>query len=491
MKLVSEIGVGTIAAGVSKGKADHLLISGYEGGTGASPQTSIKHAGLPMELGIAETQQVLVMNDLRGRIRVQTDGQLKTGRDVVIAGMLGADEFGFATIALVAMGCILLRKCHLNTCSVGIATQDPKLRELFAGKPAHVVNFFTFLAEEVRGIMAELGFRTFNELIGRVDMLETQDVIDHWKAKGLDLTNILHKPDVSESAPIHHCGTQDHGLGKALDNRLIESCLEALEHKTPVNFDCAIRNINRTVGTMLSSEIARRYGLPGLPDDTIQIRFQGSAGQSFGAFLANGVTFRLEGDANDYVGKGLSGGRMIIYPPKGSRFVPEENIIVGNVVLYGAIKGEVYFRGLAGERFAVRNSGASAVVEGIGDHGCEYMTGGRVVVLGRTGRNFAAGMSGGIAYIWDRDGDFRTRCNPGMVELFPVEEEADVDELRHLIGNHEKYTNSTVAKSILANWNMVLPQFVKVYPTDYRRVLEEAARAKEEKPEQALIEEGN
>lgn len=478
VKLVSEIGVGTVAAGVSKGKADHVLISGYEGGTGASPQTSIKHAGLPMELGIAETQQVLVMNDLRGRIRVQTDGQLKTGRDVVIAGMLGADEFGFATIALVTMGCILLRKCHLNTCSVGIATQDKELRKKFEGSPEHVVTYFTFLAEEIREIMAELGFKKFDDLVGRVDKLETQDVVDHWKAEGLDLSNILHKPDVPKDIPIRHVSRQDHGLEKALDNKLIESCIEALDNKIFTSFDCKIKNINRTVGTMLSSEIARRYGLAGLPEDCIDIKFHGSAGQSFGAFLANGVRFTLEGDANDYVGKGLSGGKIIIYPPKKAPFVPEENIIVGNVVLYGAILGEAYFRGLAGERFAVRNSGATAVVEGVGDHGCEYMTGGRVVVLGRTGRNFAAGMSGGIAYVWDMDGDFEKRCNKELVDLFPVEAKEDIAELKKMIEKHFEYTKSTVAKRVLDNWNSILPQFVKVYPRDYRLVIEEANKAK-------------
>lgn len=479
VKLVAEIGVGTVAAGVSKGKADHVLISGYEGGTGASPQTSIKHAGLPMEIGIAETQQVLVMNDLRGRIRVQTDGQLKTGRDVVITAMLGADEFGFATIPLVTMGCIMLRKCHLNTCSVGIATQDKDLRKKFTGKPEHVVNYFTFVAEEVREIMAELGFRKFDDLIGRVDALEAQEVVGHWKAKGIDLTNILHKPDVPDYVATHHVGKQDHALEKALDNSLIESCHEAIENKRSVKFNSKIHNTNRTVGTTLSSEIARRYGLAGLAEDTIQIRFCGSAGQSFGAFLAHGVTFTLEGDANDYTGKGLSGGKMIIFPPKDSTFVPEENIIVGNVVLYGAIRGEAFFRGVAGERFAVRNSGAHTVVEGIGDHGCEYMTGGCVVVLGSTGRNFAAGMSGGIAYVWDRDGHFKIQCNKGMVDLFHVEEKVDIEELKGLIEKHAKYTGSTVAESVLKNWNITLPQFVKVYPQDYRRILEEEARLKE------------
>ena len=478
VKLVAEIGVGTVAAGVSKGKSDHVLISGFEGGTGASPQTSIKHAGLPMELGIAETQQVLVMNDLRGRIRVQTDGQLKTGRDVVIAAMLGADEFGFATTSLVAMGCILLRKCHLNTCSVGIATQDPELRKKFEGKPEHVTNFFTFIAEEVREIMAEQGFRKFEDMVGRVDMLDTKETIDHWKAKGIDLTNILHRADVPPEIAIRHVAKQDHGLEKALDKRLIESCQEAINNKTPVKFDCKIQNTNRTVGTMLSSEIARRYGLAGLPDDTIQIKFEGSAGQSFGAFLAHGISLTLEGEANDYVGKGLSGGRLVIYPPKNASFIPEENIIVGNVVLYGAISGEVYFRGLAGERFAVRNSGAHAVVEGAGDHGCEYMTGGRVVVLGPTGRNFAAGMSGGIAYVWDKDNVFQKNCNTGMVDLFPVQDPKDILELRYLIEKHVKYTQSTVAENVLKNWDSVLPQFIKVYPRDYRRVLEEAEAIK-------------
>ncbi|MCK5013896.1 MAG: glutamate synthase large subunit [Candidatus Omnitrophica bacterium] len=483
VKLVSEVGVGTIAAGVSKGKADHLLISGYEGGTGASPQTSIKHAGLPMELGIAETQQVLVMNDLRGRIRVQTDGQLKTGRDVVIAGMLGADEFGFATMALVSMGCILLRKCHLNTCSVGIATQDKELRKRFAGQPGHVVNFFTFIAEEVREIMAGLGFRKFEDLIGRVNMLETRDVIDHWKAKGIDLTNILHRADVSKNTPIHHVGKQEHDLDDVLDRRLIESCEDAIDSRKPRQFDCKIKNTNRAVGTMLSGEIARRYGLAGLPENTIRIKFIGSAGQSFGAFLACGVTFTLAGDANDYVGKGLSGGRLIIRPSNKATFVPEENILVGNVVLYGAISGEAYFKGVAGERFCVRNSGANAVVEGVGDHGCEYMTGGRVVVLGRTGRNFAAGMSGGIAYVWDSDGEFKTRCNMGMVDLFPVEEGKDIDELRELIENHHRLTESAVAKRILENWENILPEFVKVYPNDYRRIVE---GVQERKPEENL-----
>ena len=475
VKLVSEIGVGTIAAGVSKGKADHVLISGFEGGTGASPQTSIKHAGLPMELGIAETQQVLVMNDLRGRIRVQTDGQLKTGRDVVIAAMLGADEFGFSTTALITVGCIMLRKCHLNTCSVGVATQDPELRKKFAGRPEYVVNFFTFLAEEVRQIMAELGFRKFEDMVGRVDMLDTRETIDHWKAKGVDLTNILHRPDVPKGVSKYHSSTQDHGLEKALDNTLITQCLQAIEGQTPVKIESRIRNINRTVGTMLSSLVARKYGLAGLPDDTIQIKFKGSAGQSFGAFLAHGISLTLEGEANDYVGKGLSGGRIVVFPPQASQYVPEENMIAGNVVLYGAVMGEAFFRGLVGERFAVRNSGASTVVEGVGDHGCEYMTGGRVVVIGPTGRNFAAGMSGGIAYVWDYSGLLKKNHNPGMVDLFPVQDPKDISELKDLIEKHFKYTQSSVAEGLLKDWPKVLGQFVKVYPRDYRRVLEEAA----------------
>lgn len=480
VKLVAEIGVGTVAAGVSKGKSDHVLISGYAGGTGASPQTSIKHAGLPMELGIAETQQVLVMNDLRGRIRVQADSQMRTGRDVVITALLGADEFGFATIALVTMGCMMLRKCHQNACSVGIATQDPSLRKKFEGKPEHVVNYFMFVAEEIREIMAELGFHKFDEMIGRVDMLETHDVINHWKAKGIDLAHILHKPDVPKHVATHHCESQDHGLEKALDNDLIKRCQPAIEKKETVNFDVDIINTNRTVGTMLSSRIAKKYGLAGLPEDTIRIRFKGSAGQSFGAFLSHGVTFTLEGDANDYLGKGLSGGKIIVYPPAGSTFVPEENILVGNVLLYGGICGEAYFRGVAGERFGVRNSGVHAVVEGVGDHCCEYMTGGRIVVLGPTGRNFAAGMSGGIAYVWDKEGDFKVRFNDGMAELFPVERPQDVKELREMIEKHFTYTQSAVAEDILTRWDKALPQFVKVYPVDYRRVVEQQEAALED-----------
>lgn len=472
VKLVSEVGVGTIAAGVAKGKADHILISGFEGGTGASPLTSIKHAGLPLELGLAEVQQVLIMNDLRERVRIQADGQLKTGRDVVIAALLGADEFGFATSALISMGCVLQRNCHLNSCSVGIATQDKELRKMFKGEPEHVINFFSFIGEEVREIMAELGFKTFEEIIGRVDLLETDELVDHWKAKGLNLTSVLHKPDVPYSKPVRHAARQDHELRKALDNRLISACRKSLERKEPVRFSVDINNTNRTVGTMLSSYIAKKYGLNGLKEDTIQIDFIGTAGQSFGAFLANGITFYLEGDANDYVGKGLSGGKIIIIPQENSGYKAEKNIIVGNVVLYGAVLGEMYINGQAGERFAVRNSGATAVVEGIGDHGCEYMTGGRVVVLGDVGKNFAAGMSGGIAYIWDKSRSFRSFYNSEMVELFELDNKDDQKELKTLIEKHYQYTNSEVAKEILTNWEDNLKSFIKVYPNDYRRVVE-------------------
>ncbi len=487
VKLVAEVGVGTVAAGVSKGKSDHVLISGYDGGTGASPQTSIKHAGLPWELGLAETQQTLVLNDLRGRIRVQTDGQLKTGRDVTIACLLGADEFGFSTSALIATGCILLRKCHLNTCSVGIATQDPELRKQFTGKPEHVVNFFTFIAQEVREIMAELGFRTMAEMTGRVDMLETDEAVTHWKTSGLDFTDILHRPDVPEHVAIRHVEKQNHGLEKALDNQLLELCKESISSAKKIKIDnFPIQNINRTVGTILSSEIAKKWELKGLPNDTIEIHFTGSAGQSFGAFLAHGVTFYLEGDSNDYLAKGISGGKIIVYPSKQAKFIPEQNIIVGNVLLYGAISGEVYIRGIAGERFAVRNSGAHAVVEGTGDHGCEYMTGGRVVVLGPTGRNFAAGMSGGITYVWDPNQNFKSLCNTGMVELFPVSEIEDISELKQLIENHYKYTMSTVAQKLLNNWNTSLSQFIKVYPIDYKRVIEEAKKASQSKEKELV-----
>jgi len=476
VKLVAEVGVGTVAAGVAKGKADVVLISGHDGGTGASPQTSIKHAGLPWELGLAETQQVLVENDLRGRICVETDGQLKTGRDVVIAALLGAEEFGFASSALVAAGCIMMRVCHLNTCPVGVATQDPRLREKFTGKPEHVVNYMMFLAQEVREVMAELGFRTINEMVGRVDILDTREAIDHWKARGLDLSPILRRPDVGPEIATHCVELQDHGIEKALDNQLIELSRDAIEHKTPVVIEMAIRNVNRTVGTMLSAEISRRWGEEGLPAGTISLRFHGSGGQSFGAFMASGIDVHLVGDANDYFGKGMSSGRMVVVPPPESTFVPEENSIVGNVALYGATGGEVYLRGMAGERFAVRNSGAKAVVEGVGDHGCEYMTGGIVVVLGETGRNFAAGMSGGIAYVLDERSMFAGHCNAGMVSLGPVPEE-DGAILEALVRQHLELTESAVAARLLASWQESLAKFVRVMPVDYARVLAERRAA--------------
>ncbi|MGZ4821686.1 MAG: glutamate synthase large subunit [Terriglobales bacterium] len=472
VKLVAEVGVGTVAAGVSKAHADVVLISGDSGGTGASPLSSMKHAGIPWELGLAETQQVLVMNDLRGRIRVQTDGKLQTGRDVTIAALLGAEEFGFATAPLVAMGCVMMRKCHLNTCSVGIATQDPLLRKQFTGQPEHVIQYFFFVAEQVREVMASLGFRTVDEMIGRVDMLEMKPAIDHWKARGLDYSAILHNPEVPGRVARRCLQQQDHGLQQALDYQLIESARPALENRSPVQVSLPIRNVHRTVGAMLSGEIARRYGSEGLPDDTIHCRFTGSAGQSFGAFLAKGITLTLEGDANDYVGKGLSGGRIVIYPPRDSRFVAEENILVGNVVLYGATSGEAFFNGMAGERFAVRNSGATAVVEGIGDHGCEYMTKGLVVVLGKCGRNFAAGMNGGIAYVLDEKGDFASRrCNLAGVDLEPVLDPEDAGLLRAVISRHAKATGSPKAKDVLRHFAELLPRFIKIFPHEYKRVL--------------------
>ncbi|MGA3125530.1 MAG: glutamate synthase large subunit [Candidatus Korobacteraceae bacterium] len=471
VKLVAEVGVGTVAAGVAKAHADVVLISGDSGGTGASPISSIKHAGIPWELGLAETQQVLLLNDLRSRIRVQTDGKLQTGRDVVIAAMLGAEEFGFATTPLVALGCIMMRKCHLNTCPVGIATQDPVLRARFAGQPEHVVNFFFFLAEQVRDYMARLGFRTFDEMVGRVDHLEARLASEHWKAKGIDLSTILYSPALPHRVARHCIHSQDHGLHQALDHELLTAVKPALDEAKPVDVSFKIRNVHRTVGTMLSGEVARRYGAEGLPDETIRLRFNGSAGQSFGAFLAKGISMTLEGDANDYVGKGLSGGRIIVYPPRESRFRPEENIVVGNVVLYGATSGEAYFSGVAGERFAVRNSGATAVVEGVGDHGCEYMTGGVVVVLGACGRNFAAGMSGGIAYVYDERGDFHEKsCNLASVDLEPVMGADDVRIVTALVEEHVRRTASPQAKRILANWTSVLSHFVKVYPHELKRV---------------------
>jgi glutamate synthase (NADPH/NADH) large chain len=493
VKLVSEVGVGTVAAGVSKAKSDHVTISGHDGGTGASPWSSIKHAGTPWELGLAETQQTLVLNRLRGRIAVQVDGQIKTGRDVVIGAILGADEFGFATAPLVVSGCIMMRKCHLNTCPVGVATQDPVLRKKFSGKPEYVVNYFFLVAEEARELMAKLGVRKFNDLIGRADLLDKKKGIEHWKARGLDFSRIFHTPDMPAEVARYRSESQNHGLEKALDNRLIQLSQAALERGEKVSIDMPIRNGNRTVGTMLSNEIARRYGHEGLPDGTIHARFAGSAGQSFGAFLAKGVTLEVIGDTNDYCGKGLSGGRIIVSPSPKFRGEPTENIITGNVVLYGAIAGEAYFRGVAGERFAVRNSGAIAVVEGVGDHGCEYMTGGTVAVLGLTGRNFAAGMSGGIAYVLDLDGEFAKRCNVAMVDLEPLLSESEqhgkvarhlwhrgeTDEavLKDLLDRHAKLTGSRRAREILEKWADHRARFVKVFPKEYRRALGELAGA--------------
>ena len=473
VKLVSEVGVGTVAAGVAKAHADKVLISGDSGGTGASPLSSIKYAGVPWELGLAETHQTLVLNDLRGRIRVETDGQMKTGRDVAIATLLGAEEFGFATAPLIVEGCIMMRKCHLNTCPVGIATQDPMLRKKFAGQPEHIVNFFFFVAEELRQIMAKLGFRTINEMVGRVDKLKIHKAVDHWKAKGLDLTPLLQTPNVGAEIPRYCVQKQDHGLAGVLDNKLIELCKPALEKKEKVTLDLPIRNVNRTVGTMLSSRVAKQYGLEGLPEDTITIKFSGSAGQSFGAFLSRGITLILEGESNDYLGKGLSGGKIVVFPPKQAIYVPEETILIGNTSLYGGTQGEAYCYGMAGERFAVRNSGVRAVVEGTGDHGCEYMTGGVVVVLGRTGRNFAAGMSGGVAFVLNEFDKFQSRCNFGMVELEKVKTAEDKKTLHQMITSHFMYTGSRNAKRILDSWESMLPKFEKVMPVDYKRVLEE------------------
>ncbi|MGA3259672.1 MAG: glutamate synthase large subunit [Bryobacteraceae bacterium] len=471
VKLVAEVGVGTVAAGVAKAHADVVLIAGDSGGTGASPLSSIRHAGIPWELGLAETHQVLVLNDLRGRIRVQTDGKLQTGRDVVIAALLGAEEFGFSTAPLVALGCIMMRKCHLNTCPVGVATQDPALRAKFRGTPEHVINFFFFIAEQVRGYMAQMGFRTFDEMVGRVDMLDPRTALDHWKAKGLDLSMLLYNPQVPLRIARRCVQAQDHGLDQALDYKLIDHARETIEGGEPIVIKLPIRNIHRTVGAMLSGEIARRHGSAGLPDGTIHFQFTGSAGQSFGAFLAHGVTLELEGDANDYVGKGLSGGKLIVYPPRASNFLPEENIVIGNVALYGATSGEAFLNGMAGERFAVRNSGATAVVEGLGDHGCEYMTNGLVVVLGKVGRNFAAGMSGGIAFVLDDKGDFADkRCNTAAVDLESVGE-ADAGLLHGLIYRHVESTASPRGKWILENWEQMVPKFVKVFPHEYKRVL--------------------
>jgi len=509
VKLVSEVGVGTVAAGVSKARADHVTISGYEGGTGASPLTSLTHAGSPWEIGLAETQQTLLLNDLRSRIAVQVDGGLRTGRDVAIGALLGADEFGFATAPLIAAGCIMMRKCHLNTCPVGVATQDPVLRARFVGQPEHVINYFFFVAEELRQIMAEMGFRTVQEMIGRVDRLDMKKAINHWKAKGVDLSRLLHQVPLKPGAALHHTEAQDHGLEKALDQELIAACQPAIEKGEAVVIDREIRNVNRTVGAMLSGRIAEKYGHAGLKPDTIRINFTGVAGQSFGAWLAHGVTLDLVGDANDYVGKGLSGGRVIVRQPGGVPRDPTENIIVGNTVLYGAIAGEAYFNGVAGERFAVRNSGAIAVVEGTGDHGCEYMTGGVVVVLGKTGRNFAAGMSGGIAYVYDEDGTFAQLCNTAMVDLEPLSAAVDEDDgslgdrpqqrpssvddygmggvlhhdaerLKILVERHKLHTGSARAAELLDRWDEALPKFVKVMPRDYRRALQQLDAEREE-----------
>jgi glutamate synthase domain-containing protein 2/glutamate synthase domain-containing protein 1/glutamate synthase domain-containing protein 3 len=481
VKLVSEVGVGTVAAGVAKAHADVVLISGDTGGTGASPLSSIKHAGLPWELGLAETQQVLLLNDLRSRIRVQTDGKLQTGRDVVIAALLGAEEFGFATMPLISMGCIMMRKCHLNTCAVGIATQDPVLRSRFTGTPEHVINFFFFIAEQMRQHMSRLGFSTVDEMVGRVDRIDAFIAHTHWKAKGIDLSQILYSPTLPSRVARRRTQAQDHGLNQALDHILIERSAAAFESKTPVTGSFSIRNVHRTVGAMLGGEIARRYGSAGLPDGTIHFKFRGSAGQSFGAFVPNGVTLELEGDANDYLGKGLSGGRIIAYPPKTSSFLPEESILVGNVVLYGATSGETFLNGIAGERFAVRNSGATAVVEGVGDHGCEYMTNGLVIVLGSTGRNFAAGMSGGTAYVYDDRGDFGSRrCNKASVDLEPLVDPADVEKVRGLLERHRDLTGSPRAAWVLEHWADAQPRFIKVFPHEYKRVLGVARAASTE-----------
>ncbi len=510
VKLVSEVGVGTVAAGVSKARSDHVTISGFEGGTGASPLTSISHAGSPWEIGLAETHQTLVLNRLRGRIAVQVDGGIRTGRDVVVGALLGADEFGFSTAPLIAAGCIMMRKCHLNTCPVGVATQDPELRRRFTGTPEHVINYFFFVAEEVRELMAQLGFRTFAEMIGESQRLDQRRAIEHYKARGIDLSRILAKPHAAPGAATHNSERQNHNLEKVLDRTLIEQAQPALAKRQPVRIDMPIRNIDRTVGAMLSGEVAKKYGHDGLPEDTISATFRGTAGQSFGAFLAHGISFELIGEANDYTGKGLSGGRLVVYPPADSGVVAEESIVIGNTVLYGAIAGECYFRGVAGERFAVRNSGAVAVIEGVGDHGCEYMTGGVVVCLGHTGRNFAAGMSGGIAYVLDEEGDFERRCNLAMVELEPIKAEDDslerlahqggdleahglvdvmrdmtrfdAERLHQLIEKHVHYTDSARGRLILENWDSYLPQFVKVMPVDYYRALREMELAQPADP---------
>jgi glutamate synthase (ferredoxin) len=471
VKLVAEGGVGTVAAGVAKAHSDVVLISGHDGGTGASPLTSLKHAGLPWELGLAETQQVLVLNKLRDRITVQVDGQLKTGRDVIIGALLGAEEFGFATAPLVVMGCVMMRVCHLNTCPVGIATQDPQLRAKFAGKPEFVENFFNFIAQEVRELMAQLGFRAIDEMIGRADCLDIEQAVDHWKANGLDLSPLLHVPDLPESVARRKVIGQDHGIDRAFDNELIARCRPALEDQQPVEFSSFIRNSDRTVGTMLGYEVTKRYGSAGLPDNTIRMTFAGSAGQSFGAFLPRGITMTLVGDANDGFGKGLSGGRLIAYPPLRSTFKSQENIILGNVAFYGATSGDAYISGVAGERFCVRNSGANVIVEGVGDHGCEYMTGGRAVILGRTGRNFAAGMSGGVAYVLDTDSQFERRCNREMVDLEPLVDEDDLEFVHVMLMKHITYTGSRYVAQLLDEWPQLQRRIIKVMPREYKKAL--------------------
>jgi glutamate synthase (NADPH/NADH) large chain len=476
VKLVAEVGVGTVAAGVAKAHSDVVLISGHDGGTGAAPLTSLKHAGIPWEIGLAETQQTLLANGLRDRIVVQVDGQLKTGRDVVIAALLGAEEYGFASAPLVVSGCIMMRVCHLDTCPVGIATQTPALRAKFSGKPEFVTTFFEYIAEEVRELLASLGLHSLEEAVGRVDLLETDDAVRHWKAAGLDLSGVLAQPDAPPTMPRHKIVEQDHGLDRALDHAFLDACRPAFDNATPVSVELPVTNVDRTVGTLLGSEISRRHGGAGLPDGTIALTFRGSAGQSFGAFMPRGVTMRLFGDANDYLGKGLSGARLVVRPPEGSPFAAEDQIIAGNVILYGATGGELFVRGQVGERFCVRNSGATAVVEGVGDHGCEYMTGGLVVVLGPTGRNFAAGMSGGVAYVYDRDRSFGTRVNLEMVDVEPLDPE-DADQVRALVERHLAETDSAVAARLLERWNTEVREFVKVMPRDYRRILEATARA--------------
>jgi glutamate synthase (NADPH/NADH) large chain len=470
VKLVSKAGVGTIAAGVAKAHADVILIAGYDGGTGASPISSIKHAGLPWELGLAEAHQTLVRNKLRSRVVLQTDGQLKTGRDIAIAALMGAEEWGVATAALVAGGCIMMRKCHLNTCPVGVATQDPELRKLFSGKPEHIVNLFYFIAEELREIMADLGFRTVNDMVGRVQFLKVRDNIKSWKAKKIDLSGILHPVTNQRGVTLYNSEKQDHGMDEIIDWKLLETAKTALEDQTPVFATFDVKNTDRTIGTLLSNEISKKYGSAGLPDNTINYKFKGSAGQSFGAFTTKGLSFELEGEANDYVGKGLSGAQLAIYPSAKAKFAPEENMIIGNVAMYGATAGEVFIRGMAGERFAVRNSGATAVVEGIGDHGCEYMTGGRALILGKTGRNFAAGMSGGIAWIYDADGTFAENCNREMVDLDPLSPQ-DEEQIITLLRKHVQLTGSQVAQNLLNTWQIAITKFVKVFPQEYKKVL--------------------